>query len=336
MIKVICVKNVTNKTIDITNIIKNDMKLKKSINEFAWVLDFSITKNKDFFNIDIGDVMVVKHQTQEIFSGIVLSGNTTTLSFKAIDYTFYFAQNKEIYQFENVESSIVVQKIIESLGGKIGEIEATNTMVDTFYFNKTLGDIIKEIINNIKGLENQDFRFFYKNGTFNFKRSEKNKYLRKEYTPKDYLKSILNDYTFNALTYIEEPLKNRSMEKLRNSIKVYKNKGNEYTQLGEAKDSDSIKKYGIIQDIISVKENEINTAKARAGNILKDKNKITEKISVKIPVLSEFLYPGELLKLKYTDYDIDGVYEVESISYTIDIKKFFKANIELLKVEEEG
>lgn len=336
MIKVICVKNVTNKTIDITNIIKSDMKLKKSINEFAWVLDFSITKNKDFFNIDIGDVIVVKHQTQEIFSGIVLSGNTTALSFKAIDYTFYFAQNKEIYQFENVESSIVVQKIIESLGGKIGEIEATNTMVDTFYFNKTLGDIIKEIINNIKGLENQDFRFFYKNGTFNFKRSEKNKYLRKEYTPKDHLKSILNDYTFNALTYIEEPSKNRSMEKLRNSIKVYKNKGNEYTQLGEAKDNDSIKKYGIIQDIISVKENEINTAKARAGNILKDKNKITEKISVKIPVLSEFLYPGELLKLKYTDYDIDGVYEVESISYTIDIKKFFKANIELLKVEEGG
>lgn len=334
MIQVICIKNTTNKAIDITNIIKSSMKLNKSLNEFAWSLDFSLTENKDFFNVEIGDVIVVKFNEEEIFSGIVRSGNFKTLSFKAIDYTFYFAQNKELYQFEDVEASIVVGKIIQSLGGKIGSLEATNTMVDTMYFNKTLGTIIKEIIDNIKKYENQEFWFFYKAGTFNFIRSKKSKYLRKEYVPLEALKGILNGYVFNALDYIQEPTMEKNLDTLRNSIKVYKSKGNEYTQLGEAKDSESIKKFGIFQEIVNIKENEIGLATTKAENILKQQNKIIEKIGLDIPILAEFMYPGELLKLNYEKYGITGVYEVNSISYNINMSNILKATMDLIKVVE--
>ena len=102
MIKIYCIKNDNTKIVDISNITKNGTTLKKSINEFAWTLDFNITKNSDFYNIEIGDIIVVKLDDKEIFSGVVINGDITNLSFKAMDYAWYFSKNEDIYQFENV------------------------------------------------------------------------------------------------------------------------------------------------------------------------------------------------------------------------------------------
>ena len=200
MITTYCIKNTSSQIVDISNIVKAEMKLKKSISEFAWTLDFNITKNPQFYNVEIGDIIVIKLDGKEIFSGIIINGDITNLSFKAVDYAWYFSKNEEIYQFEDIEASIVVRKLIETFGANTGNIEATNTMVDNFYFGKTLGEIIKEIIKNIKDLENQEFRFFYKETKFHFERSKKNKYKRGIYTPLSSLSSILNGYECNAFT----------------------------------------------------------------------------------------------------------------------------------------
>ena len=59
MKRVYCIKNTASQTIDITNIVKDGMKLKKSINEFAWILDLQITRNNIFNDIEIGDIIVI-------------------------------------------------------------------------------------------------------------------------------------------------------------------------------------------------------------------------------------------------------------------------------------
>ena len=316
MIRTYCIKNSENRTIDITNVVKNGAKLKKNINEFAWVLDFNITRNNIFNNIEVGDIIVLKLDNKEIFSGIVITGDITNLTFKAVDYAWYFNKNEEIYQFEDVESSLIVRKLIETFGGKAGNIEATNTMVDKFYFGKTLGAIIKEIIKNIKDLENQDFRFFYKDTKFHFERSKKNKFLRNQYTPLDTLKGVLNNYSFNALNYIKEPKRTQSIEDMHNSIKVYKTSGKEYIQMSETKDKGNIDKYGLMQKLVSYKDNDLNGGNITADSILSQENKVKETISLDIPTLSEFIFDGELLKINYENYGINGVYEVVSITYT--------------------
>lgn len=335
MIKTYCIKNNSNKTIDITNITKDGSKLQKAINEFAWIYEFNITRNEIFFDVEVGDIIVVKLDNKEIFSGVVIVGDITNLKYKAIDYTWYFAKNEEIYQFEDVEASIVITKLIETFGGKLGNIEKTNTMVDKFYFGKTLGSIIKEIIDNIKKLENQEFRFFYKDTKFHFERSKKNKYLRKEYQPLESLKAILNDYQYNALNYIEEPKRNTSIEEMHNSIKVYKTSGKEYIQVSGAKDKEKIDKYGLMQKLVEFKDNDLNKGTISADNILIQESKIKESLNIDIPTLSEFIQDGEILKLNYENYGINGVYEVKSISYTFtNHKTIFKASLQLERVEE--
>ena len=333
MKRVYCIKNTASQTIDITNIVKDGMKLKKSINEFAWILDLQITRNNVFNDIEIGDIIVVKLDDKEIFSGIIISGDITNLTFKAVDYAWYFNKNEEIYQFEDVESSIVVRKLIETFGGKTGNIETTNTVVDKFYFGKTLGAIIKEIIKNIKDLENQEFRFFYKNTKFHFERSKKNKYLRNQYIPINSLKAVLNDYSFNALNYIKEPKRKLSIEGMHNAIKVYKTSGKEYIQISGARDKNNIDKYGLMQKLVSYKDNDLNGGNVTADSILSQENKVKEIISLEIPTLSEFIYDGELLNLNYEKYGIKGIYEVKGITYIFtNYKDIFLATIELERV----
>ena len=333
MIRTYCIKNSENRTIDITNVVKNGAKLKKNINEFAWVLDFNITRNNIFNNIEVGDIIVLKLDNKEIFSGIVITGDITNLTFKAVDYAWYFNKNEEIYQFEDVESSIVVRKLIETFGGKTGNIETTNTVVDKFYFGKSLGSIIKEIIKNIKDLENQEFRFFYRDTKFHFERSKKNKYLRNQYIPINSLKAVLNDYSFNALNYVKEPKRKLSIEGMHNVIKVYKTSGKEYIQISGARDKNNIDKYGLMQKLVSYKDNNLNGGNITADSILSQENKVKEIISLEIPTLSEFIYDGELLNLNYEKYGIKGVYEVKGITYIFtNHKDIFLATIELERV----
>lgn len=333
MIRTYCIKNSENRTIDITNVVKNGAKLKKNINEFAWVLDFNITRNNIFNNIEVGDIIVLKLDNKEIFSGIVITGDITNLTFKAVDYAWYFNKNEEIYQFEDVESSIVVRKLIETFGGKTGNIETTNTVVDKFYFGKSLGSIIKEIIKNIKDLENQEFRFFYRDTKFHFERSKKNKYLRNQYIPISSLKAVLNDYSFNALNYVKEPKRKLSIEGMHNAIKVYKTSGKEYIQISGARDKNNIDKYGLMQKLVSYKDNDLNGGNVTADSILSQENKVKEIISLEIPTLSEFIYDGELLNLNYEKYGIKGIYEVKGITYIFtNHKDIFLATIELERV----
>lgn len=333
MIRTYCIKNSENRTIDITNVVKNGAKLKKNINEFAWVLDFNITRNNIFNNIEVGDIIVLELDNKEIFSGIVITGDITNLTFKAVDYAWYFNKNEEIYQFEDVESSIVVRKLIETFGGKTGNIETTNTVVDKFYFGKSLGSIIKEIIKNIKDLENQEFRFFYRDTKFHFERSKKNKYLRNQYIPINSLKAVLNDYSFNALNYVKEPKRKLSIEGMHNAIKVYKTSGKEYIQISGARDKNNIDKYGLMQKLVSYKDNDLNGGNVTADSILSQENKVKEIISLEIPTLSEFIYDGELLNLNYEKYGIKGIYEVKGITYIFtNHKDIFLATIELERV----
>ena len=74
-------------------------------------LRLNITKNPQFYNVEIGDIIVIKLDGKEIFSGIIINGDITNLSFKAVDYAWYFSKNEEIYQFEDIEASIVVRSL---------------------------------------------------------------------------------------------------------------------------------------------------------------------------------------------------------------------------------
>lgn len=302
------------KIINITNLIKREINLSKNINEFAWEIEFEIVK--DSISIEIGDLIIIKLYKEEIFSGVIIKDKP----FKALDYAFYLNQNKETFQFDDVKVEVCVRELIKVLGGKIGVIEATNTNIDKFYFAVSIGSIIKEIIDNIKSLEGKEYEFFYEKGFFNFKARDKEKVLSGNLKPISYIRGKNLDKNFNALDYIKYPTYSKSMEKMKNSVKVYTQKGNNYIQLGESKDKKSIERYGLLQEVISVKESEAQINKNKAENILKKSNRLSEKLSIEIPFIDEIIKPGKVLELDYEELKINGLFEVSSVVYKISSK----------------
>lgn len=124
---------------------------------------------------------------------------------------------------------------------------------------------------------------------------------------------------------------------MKNSIKVYTQKGNNYIQVGESKDDKSIKRYGLLQDVISIKEAEVGINKNKAENILKLSNKLSENLTVEIPFIAEIINPGRVIKLNYQELDITGIFEVKSVVYTIaakDMRIMAKMDLERLNYEE--
>ena len=78
MIEVLLV-NTEDKILDITDLVKRGMTLSKSLSEFAWELEFDIVKNS--VKIDIGNLVILKLDNKEIFSGVIIKDN----KFKAMD-----------------------------------------------------------------------------------------------------------------------------------------------------------------------------------------------------------------------------------------------------------
>lgn len=88
-----------------------------------------------------------------------------------------------------------------------------------------------------------------------------------------------------------------------------------------------------MQKLVSYKDNDLNGGNITADSILLQENKVKETISLEIPTLSEFIFDGELLKINYENYGINGVYEVVSITYTFsNLETMFNCAMQLERV----
>lgn len=314
MIQFLLIKNITNKVFDITQIVKTGATLSKTIGDLCYNFKFEIFEKSKVL-IEGGDIIVVKIRNKEKFSGVIIS--TSDNSYKALDYGFYFNQNKETFQFEDIEASKAIAFLIKSIGGHLGTIETTNTMIDKLYFGQSLASILQEIIDNIFELEDKSYNFFYNQGKFHFTKSKKDKYKEGNYKPLKAIKSRLRDFEFNGLKYIDKPSRSTSIENLRNSVRVYEQKENDYIKDSEAKAENSIKKFGLMQEIIEIKENDKEVATKKAENILKQLNKVEERISFSVNFSNLEIDPFDILELNYEEYNIKGIFEVTSVSYNI-------------------
>lgn len=295
---------------NITSIVEKGFSWNKSIDEFAQKLSFTvidITKPGMPINpVKEGSIVEIIIDGVVEFSGIVLKTALTVdkMACSAVDFMFYINQNKEIYQFKGGKASNCVRSILEGMQAPIGEIEASEVTIDKIFFTKSAGAVIKEIISIIEGETSEKYLFYYRDGRFHFKqRSEVIKTFEIDY----YNKQINPVFLGEGLT-IE-----RSIESLKNSIKVVvKNNETDYT-FKEAKDQASIEKFGLLQDVETIEAEKADLAETMAKNMLNSKNVISERVGVSIPYVSG-LYDGDNIIIKNSK--IDGIYRIYSFNKT--------------------
>lgn len=308
-IKIFCIED--NKRYEITSMVKGSISWGKTIDEFAQKLSFEIYAYKlegmPVNPVKLGSIIEIQSEKVE-FSGIVISNDESkgSISYSAVDFTFYFTQNEEIYQFQKVKASSCIESIILSMDAPIGIIDKIDVEIDKIYFNSSAGGVIKDIIKIIEAKKGIKFHFYFRGGKFHFRREM------------DSISTFEVDFfnkKYNA-TYLSKDVSvSRSIENLKNSIKVViKNNETEYKSI-ESKDQKNIDKYGLLQKVEVIEADNPNDSKSIADNLLKKRNLVEKKVKIVIPWV-ENLYDGDNIIIKNSL--IEGLYTIKAFTKNRD------------------
>ncbi|WP_432662444.1 hypothetical protein R9X47_18125 [Wukongibacter baidiensis] len=303
--------NVSNNTqTNITPLVGN-LQWRSNINELGEQLDFEVAFNDDRYfpvnPVDLGSMIRLENE-DEIFRGIVVSeqrNGRNAINYTCFDYAFYLNKSKEIYQFNKIPGQKAIETILNDFKVPIGSIAPITTLINKIYYDKPLSDIIKEIIDIAEKEKGVKYRMEMRQGKLYIEKQE-------DLVIKASFKLAENIQPYDITSAISSPSRKRTIEDMKNSIKiVFDDK-----VLAEKKDDNLISKYGVLQEIRAIDEND--TAKARnvAQNMLKELGKIFEENSVEM-IGNDKVRAGRIIEIEEPVTGMSGQYLIKDVTHTI-------------------
>lgn len=282
-------------------------------------LDFAAANNKSAIylppatSLNVGSMIGLLNGNKEIFRGIAVteeSNGIMTKNYTAFDFAFYLNKSKGIYQFNGISAFFALNTLFEDFGVPIGNIAMIPTIIDYIYYDKTISDIIKDILNKAYEETGIKYRMEMRGGKIYIEKQE-------DLIISANFQLASNLGYRNILDAISNPNVRRSIEEMKNSIQIVVSNRESGLLVAEAKDDDSIKRYGLLQDVQSIEEKDIAQAKNIAENLLKDFNRIVEDVSFECPG-NDDVRAGRLINIKEPVTGINGTYRIKSCSHSLD------------------
>ncbi len=263
------------------------------------------------FIIDVGDMVLFRREC-EIFRGIIVNktiSNTTEQSFKAYDFCWYLNKSKLIKQFNGINAGEAIKQLCSELHIKVGEIPAMKSNINHIYYDKTVSDIIDDILEQetaetakiyIKEMRGDSFYIFEKGILF----------INPIYKP------AINIAPFPVVNEIGGFHREWSIEDMKNAIKIVSASEKSVRILGEANDEQNIQKYGLLQEIETVDEKDFNKAQNIAQNKLKQYNKVGETFSIDV-LGDDTVRAGRMITIYNEKIGVTGDFFIKNCSHTV-------------------
>lgn len=278
--------------------ISDNLNLNSNIDTLGAELTLTTTINYTFSE---GDIIILKSKDKEIFRGIIIDFETNTIStndYKSCDFAFYLNKNQVFYKFSKQSASECIKKLLKDFNIPIGSIDNISFSISKIYNGKTVSDVIKDILEQVKENTGTEYYFEMIQGKFNL--FNKN--------------SLVAQYEVNNNTIITPPTLSRSIEELKNTIVITSNSDENATILYTVKDDSSISKYGKLQLIHSIGDDEKSRKNTIASNLLKENNKASN--TLKFDVVGDFnLMPCRIIKVSLDR--IKGNYRIVNVSHAL-------------------
>lgn len=298
-----------NKNIDITNYC-GSVNLSDSVDSLGASFKFSVARNYSDSNfkivedIEVGNI--IKFQNEKLlFIGVIIDceKGKKYKTFNCLDFYFYLNQNKIVKQFNKINASTAISQLLQEVGASIGEVQQIATSITKIYKNVTIAEIIADILKQVNDELGIKYSLEINQGKFNLIKYKEIK-----------LKAKLGVYGV--------PTVNQSISNMKNKITVISNDQEEIGIFTTVKDSESIKKYGQLQDIIQVDPDKDDISKIRniASNKLKELNKVLTSATIDV-LGDDNLRAGRLLEVNIKEFDLKGYYLIKSCSHD-----YFKGN----------
>lgn len=298
------------KTIDITPIV-NQISWRSSKVELTQQLDFNVFYNDAKYTPIIefaeGDMVVLKNEF-EIFRGIIVNSKKSGrggIPYTALDYSFYLGKTKKFYQFNKMRADLTIKKIVTEYGLSIGSIVLMPTLITKVYVSNTGIDMIKEIVDFVEKDQGIKYCVEMREGKFYIDK-KKNLYINAMFKLAD------NVEAYPVSKAISSPTHSYSIENMKNSVQIVKDNKVIHT----LRDDELIKKYGLLQDVVEVTDDNIAAARTTAKNTLSDYGKVIEESS-QVLMGDDRVRAGRIIYLNEPLSDIQGNYEVSSVTHTV-------------------
>lgn len=290
----------------ITNITGN-LSWNNSIYELSTTMTFETPKTdgaylKELIYVpQVGDI-VQQVTNAEIFRGVVKDvddGDINVNKYTVVDLGWYLNKTKQTYQFKNITAADAVRELCADLSVNIVMLPELDTVIDEIYFDKTVSDILTDILGKCPGDYNYDF---VPEGLRVYEIGELVAY--PEFRIAD---NIPQQY---SIDFRGEVSHTQSIEDMRNSIKITSEKDNVYSELKVLQNRESIDKYGFLQEVIKI-DPDTENADTAASEALNQYCKVGETYSFSIiEKYDSYTRAGEIIS-------VDGVsYVIESTAHS--------------------
>lgn len=243
--------------------------------------------------------IILKKDKVTIFEGVVVSktNKENVHSYTAMDYAWYLNKNKYVMQFRNMNAKSAIQQICSKVGIR-NNITRLTTRINKLYYQETLSDIIKDILEQCKREIGTNYIMEMQGKTLYINR--------------------LVDLKINSTLLIEKGYSvSRSIEDMVNNVIAVNNDGR---VLANVKDPNYIKIFGELTDIISVEDKNTSQANNIARNELKEKNKIKKELTFNTIDTGKGIYINcnRLIRVNLGKYGVNGWYRIKSTQHTLN------------------
>lgn len=249
--------------------------------------------------IEIGDIVALKVNGKSIFVGVVLEVDINGRDPRGVtcmDFGFYLNKNDAIIQFNNVVAHTAIKRLLNKFGIAYS-IDVMPVNITKIYKGEKVSDIIKDILEIVATKTGVKYRMEMRNNVL---------FIVKQ-----------RDLVVTANTkYIINPKRKLSIQDMKNSIHVVSDNEDVVKVSALAEDKNSIKKYGRLQMVHQVNDEEIAAAKHTANQLLKEYNKIFEENSVEL-IGNNNVRAGRILKIVEPITGMNGNYLIKNATHTV-------------------
>lgn len=297
-----------------------NLSWQNNIAELATTMRFDVAKSDaQHTNIYLpkeGSIIQM-HTNEEIFRGIVLTvddGSKTTNSYTAVDFGWYLNKSKETYQFNNMPAHKAIRKVCTDFNIDIDSIPNITTEITKIYFDMTISDIIKDILEICGGgytfdVTPKGIRIYEIGSIYAYPEFRISPNTRLIYSP-----DLRGGVSHSV-----------SIEEMKNSIKVIAETDGDYSVKRVVKDDALIVKFGLLQEIVKI-DPEKENADTVANTKLAELSKIQESFSFEIiEAIDSYTRAGYMIGVDGVNYIIEGSQHriKNGVHYVkLDLRKF--------------
>lgn len=251
---------------------------------------------------------------EHIISGIVTDyerGTSKIYQYTGYDYGFYLTKNEVMIQFKKAKISDAIRQLCHKINVPVGNIPDIEATVSNIYKDKTVSDILFELLDLVKKKTGKEYFFECLSGKLNVQGYS----LRKDIKYK-----LADGFDMLCTNAIGSVSAKESMQELKNRV-IIPDK-NEKTLKAKAikENHDSIAKYGLLQSIEQMDDDKSKKYAQFAETMLGQLDKIEKTLSVEM--LGSFkIKKGVILPIVNKRLNLNGNYLVKTSKHSLSGNK---------------